>query len=130
MLQRHLLGTPTKFGVGANRAAVASHFIKKYGYIDICKSSWHEKQYRELKVQDSLDSEKIGVVVLDDAMQVMQFFSPLDYFRHFVNLLFHDFVLNYILNIPCSPLVICCDSYVNYHFISYCFAVSDTNASN
>ncbi|KAL9319823.1 hypothetical protein ACSQ67_011662 [Phaseolus vulgaris] len=78
MLQRHLLGTPTKFGVGANRAAVASHFIKKYGYIDICKSSWHEKQYRELKVQDSLDSEKIGVVVLDDAMQHWSLWRDLD----------------------------------------------------
>ncbi|KAK7342248.1 hypothetical protein VNO80_25193 [Phaseolus coccineus] len=66
MLRRHLLGTPAKFGVGANRAAVASHFIKKYGCIDICKSSWHEKK---LKVQDSLDSEKIGVVVLDDVTQ-------------------------------------------------------------
>jgi len=88
MLRRHLLGTPTKFGVGANRAAVASRFIKKYGYIDICKSSWHEKQNLELKVQDPLDSEKIGVVVLDDAMQVMQLFSPLHYFPHFVDLLF------------------------------------------
>ncbi|KAH1197396.1 putative tetraacyldisaccharide 4'-kinase, mitochondrial [Glycine max] len=70
MLRRHLLGTSTKFGVGANRAVVASHFIQKYGYIDIGKSSWHEKQYLDQKVQDSLDSEKIGVVVLDDAMQV------------------------------------------------------------
>ncbi|CAL0301823.1 unnamed protein product [Lupinus luteus] len=62
MLQRHLLGTPIKLGVGANRAAVACHFIQKYGYIDTRKSSWYEKQ-------DSLDSGKIGVVVLDDAMQ-------------------------------------------------------------
>ncbi|KAG4377357.1 hypothetical protein GLYMA_18G095150v4 [Glycine max] len=72
MLRRHLLGTSTKFGVGANRAVVASHFIQKYGYIDIGKSSWHEKQYLDQKVQDSLDSEKIGVVVLDDAMQVSE----------------------------------------------------------
>lgn len=128
MLRRHLLGTPTKIGVGANRAAVARHFIRKYGYIDICKTSWHEKQYLERKVQNSLDSEKIGVVVLDDAMQVMQLFSPLDYFPHFVDLLFHDFVLNDILKIPCSPLVICSDSYVYSHFTSYCFAASDTNA--
>ncbi|KAK7316774.1 hypothetical protein RJT34_00485 [Clitoria ternatea] len=69
MLRRHLLGTPTKFGIGANRAAVASHFIQKYGYIDISKRSWYEKQYHDQKLPDSLESEKIGVVVLDDAMQ-------------------------------------------------------------
>lgn len=74
MLQRHFLGTPTKFGVGPNRAAVANQFIQKYGYIDIRKSSWYEKQNRDGKVQNSLDSEKIGVVVLDDAMQVAQLF--------------------------------------------------------
>lgn len=72
MLQRHLLGTPTKFGVGANRAAVASQFIQKYGYIDIHKSSLYEKQNHDWKVQNSIDSEKIRVVVLDDAMQVTQ----------------------------------------------------------
>lgn len=87
MLQRHLLGTPTKFGVGANRAAVACHFIKKYGYVDARKSSWYEK------VHGCLDSEKIGVVVLDDAMQVMQLFSSLPPFFVF-DLLFHDFLIN------------------------------------
>uniref|UniRef100_A0A0R0J5P5 tetraacyldisaccharide 4'-kinase n=1 Tax=Glycine max TaxID=3847 RepID=A0A0R0J5P5_SOYBN len=78
MLRRHLLGTPTKFGVGANRAAVASRFIQKYGYVDIGKSSWHEKQYLDEKVQDSVDSEKIGVVVLDDAMQHWSLWRDLD----------------------------------------------------
>lgn len=70
MLQRHLLGTSTKFGVGANRAVVASHLIQKYGYIDIRKSSLYEKQNLSWKAENSLDSEKIGIVVLDDAMQV------------------------------------------------------------
>ncbi|KAK7305129.1 hypothetical protein VNO77_43029 [Canavalia gladiata] len=78
MLRRQLLGTPTKFGVGANRAAVASHFIQKYGYIDIGKSSWCGKQNLDWKVQDSLDSEKIGVVVLDDAMQHWSLWRDLD----------------------------------------------------
>ncbi|XP_020230586.1 probable tetraacyldisaccharide 4'-kinase, mitochondrial isoform X2 [Cajanus cajan] len=78
MLRRHLLGTTTKFGVGANRAAVASHFIQKYGCIDIGKSSWHDRQYVDWKVQDSLDSEKIGVVVLDDAMQHWSLWRDLD----------------------------------------------------
>lgn len=77
MLRRRLLGTSTKFGVGANRAAVASHLIKKHGYIDIRKGSWYEKQKLDCKVQSSLDSEKIGVVVLDDAMQVIQLFPSL-----------------------------------------------------
>ncbi|XP_061348916.1 probable tetraacyldisaccharide 4'-kinase, mitochondrial [Gastrolobium bilobum] len=77
MLRRHLLGTPTKFGVGANRAAVANHFIQKYGYIDTGNSSWYEKQYLDGKVQ-SLDSEKIGVVVLDDAMQHWSLWRDLD----------------------------------------------------
>ncbi|XP_027190230.1 probable tetraacyldisaccharide 4'-kinase, mitochondrial isoform X2 [Cicer arietinum] len=78
MLQRHLLGTPTKFGVGANRASVASHLIQKYGYIDIRKSSLYEKQNCYSKVQNSLDSEKIGVVVLDDAMQHWSLWRELD----------------------------------------------------
>lgn len=70
MLWRHLLGTSTKFGVGANRAAVASHLIQKYGHIDIRKSLWHANQNLNWKAHNSLDSEKIGIVVLDDAMQV------------------------------------------------------------
>ncbi|MCH96838.1 putative tetraacyldisaccharide 4'-kinase mitochondrial-like, partial [Trifolium medium] len=49
MLQRHLLGTPTKIGVGPNRAAVASHLINKYGYIDIRKSPLYEKQNLDWK---------------------------------------------------------------------------------
>ncbi|XP_057434253.1 probable tetraacyldisaccharide 4'-kinase, mitochondrial [Lotus japonicus] len=78
MLRRRLLGTSTKFGVGANRAAVASHLIQKHGYIDIRKGSWYEKQKLDCKVQSSLDSEKIGVVVLDDAMQHWSLWRDLD----------------------------------------------------
>ncbi|KAF7815838.1 pentatricopeptide repeat-containing protein [Senna tora] len=69
MLRRHFLGTPTKFGVGANRAAVASHFIQKYGYVDTHKSSWNEELSLNWKMQSYPESEKVGVVVLDDAMQ-------------------------------------------------------------
>ncbi|KAK2387204.1 tetraacyldisaccharide 4'-kinase family protein [Trifolium repens] len=78
MLQRHLLGTPAKFGVGANRAVVANHLIKKYGYIDICKNSLYEKQNLDRKDQNSHDSEKIGVIVLDDAMQHWSLWRDLD----------------------------------------------------
>lgn len=111
MLRRHFIGTPTKFGVGANRAAVASHFIQKYGYIDIGKSSWHEKQYLDRKVDYSFDSEKIGVVVLDDAMQVMQLspdptlsFSLMMYY-------FMIFFLTMILKTPSSAIEICSISF-------------------
>lgn len=88
MLRRHLLGTETKFGVGANRTAVASQLMQKYGYIDIHKNS--------------IDSEKIGVVVLDDAMQVTQ--SPpitSTFFPLFYGL-FHYFLLSYHYEKPGS----------------------------
>ncbi|KAI5409309.1 hypothetical protein KIW84_054931 [Lathyrus oleraceus] len=78
MLQRHLLGTSTKFGVGAKRAVVASHLIQKYGYIDIRKTSLYEKQNLNWKAHNSLDSEKIGIVVLDDAMQHWSLWRDLD----------------------------------------------------
>ncbi|KAL5583616.1 hypothetical protein UlMin_016058 [Ulmus minor] len=57
MLQRHLLGRPVKIGVGADRAAIAASFFKKYGYLD------HHKE------QNHISSEKIGAAILDDGMQ-------------------------------------------------------------
>ncbi|XP_020973064.1 probable tetraacyldisaccharide 4'-kinase, mitochondrial isoform X2 [Arachis ipaensis] len=76
MLRRHLLWTPTKFGVGANRAAVASQFIQRYGYVDTRESSWYRKQQLGHELNVSVDSENIGAVVLDDAMQVMPTIAP------------------------------------------------------
>ncbi|KEH16537.1 tetraacyldisaccharide 4-kinase-like protein, putative [Medicago truncatula] len=58
MLRRHLRETLTKFGVGVNRAVVASQSIQKYSYIDIRKSSVYEKQNLDRKARSSLDSEK------------------------------------------------------------------------
>ncbi|KAL5077482.1 hypothetical protein RYX36_016466 [Vicia faba] len=78
MLQRHLLGTSTKFGVGANRASVASHLIQKYGYTDCRKSSLYENQNLNWKAQNYLDSKTIGIVVLDDAMQHWSLWRDLD----------------------------------------------------
>ncbi|KAK4275447.1 hypothetical protein QN277_018529 [Acacia crassicarpa] len=69
MLQRHLLGTAVQFGIGANRAAVASHFIKKYGYIKSHQNSWCEELCLHRKKESYPDSKKVGVAVLDDAMQ-------------------------------------------------------------
>ncbi|MED6224635.1 hypothetical protein PIB30_086050 [Stylosanthes scabra] len=78
MLRRHLLGTPTKFGVGANRAAVASQLIQRYGYVDTRESSWYRKQHLGHDLNVSLDSENIGAVVLDDAMQHWSLWRDLD----------------------------------------------------
>src|ERR1044072_9410626 len=113
MLQRHLLGTPTKFGVGANRATVASHLIKKYGYVDIRRSSWHEKQKLECTVQNSLDSEKIGVVVLDDAMQVIQLILSLTLLAYYLVIFF----LTAVLKISIAQIEICYTSYIHSHFV-------------
>ncbi|XP_057724164.1 probable tetraacyldisaccharide 4'-kinase, mitochondrial [Arachis stenosperma] len=78
MLRRHLLWTPTKFGVGANRAAVASQFIQRYGYVDTRESSWYRKQQLGHELNISVDSENIGAVVLDDAMQHWSLWRDLD----------------------------------------------------
>ncbi|GAV72906.1 LpxK domain-containing protein [Cephalotus follicularis] len=58
MLQRHLLGKPVNIGVGANRAATAACFFKKYGYID-----------RGNAFLKRNSTEKIGAAILDDGMQ-------------------------------------------------------------
>jgi len=97
MLRRHLLGTPTKFGVGANRTAVASSFIQKYGYIDI-RNSNHEQ-----KAQNSLDSEKIGVVILDDAMQVTN--SPPHYPYLFSHVLIYCFTIYFLITVRTTTSV-------------------------
>jgi len=103
MLQRHLLGTPTKFGVGANRAAVASSLIQKYGYIDIRNSSLYEKQNHDQKAQNSLDSEKIGAVVLDDAMQVTN--SPPHYPHLFSPVLIYCFTIYLLVTVRTTTSV-------------------------
>ncbi|KAF2314207.1 hypothetical protein GH714_024075 [Hevea brasiliensis] len=46
MLTRHLLGTPAKIGMGANRAATAACFLKQYGYID----PKHWSLHRDLEI--------------------------------------------------------------------------------
>ncbi|GLT76011.1 hypothetical protein SLA2020_476970 [Shorea laevis] len=68
MLRRHLIGVPAKIGVGANRAATADGFFKKYGYVDYgCKSS--ERKSVNETMRSHLGSEKIGAAILDDGMQ-------------------------------------------------------------
>ncbi|XP_058094875.1 probable tetraacyldisaccharide 4'-kinase, mitochondrial isoform X4 [Magnolia sinica] len=67
MLQRHLLSTSAKIGVGANRAGTAAWFLEKYGYIDQFSTCFE----KHCPGQKSSCSEvgKIGAVILDDGMQ-------------------------------------------------------------
>ncbi|CAN6445759.1 unnamed protein product [Victoria cruziana] len=72
MLQRHLVGTHAKIGVGANRVATASSFLSRYGYIEnlsaLCR-----------KQKDNIDyGGKIGAVILDDGMQHLRLARNLD----------------------------------------------------
>ncbi|KDP39147.1 hypothetical protein JCGZ_00904 [Jatropha curcas] len=68
MVTRHLIGTPAKIGIGANRAATAAGFFKRYGYTDprnySSKETWVDQE-----VGSRLDSGKISALVLDDGMQ-------------------------------------------------------------
>lgn len=70
MLTRHLLGTSSKIGIGANRAATATCFLKQYGYLDP-KSFLFEGMWVDQTVRSPLNFGKIGAVVLDDGMQVL-----------------------------------------------------------
>lgn len=75
MLERHLFGTPTKIGVGANRAAIAACCFERYGYIDPRSSTCDHKLCLDKNVESHLNSEKIGAVILDDGMQVLKLSS-------------------------------------------------------
>ncbi|XP_077210999.1 tetraacyldisaccharide 4'-kinase family protein isoform X2 [Tasmannia lanceolata] len=69
MLQRHLVRTSVKIGVGANRAATAACFLERYGFINMCIMPPFEKLGTDRKFGNSSDADKIGVVILDDGMQ-------------------------------------------------------------
>ncbi|CAN6356822.1 unnamed protein product [Urochloa humidicola] len=66
MLRRRLADTSAKIGVGANRAAVASSMLQKYGYIHHSETFCDEKK---LPATSKLGFGKIGVAILDDGMQ-------------------------------------------------------------
>lgn len=74
MLQRRLSDTSAKIGVGANRAAVASFMLQKYGYI--------HHHSADTFCNNNLESGQIGVAILDDGMQVrcLSFLFPSDEF--------------------------------------------------
>lgn len=68
MLDRHLLQTSSRIGVGANRIATAASIFKRHGYVDSCKTLC-EKLSSPYKFGSSPKVEKIGVAILDDGMQ-------------------------------------------------------------
>uniref|UniRef100_M8BWF5 tetraacyldisaccharide 4'-kinase n=1 Tax=Aegilops tauschii TaxID=37682 RepID=M8BWF5_AEGTA len=67
MLRRRLADTSTKIGVGANRAAVGSSMLQKYGHVDPCDAFCREKLACNRVASGK--SAKIGVAILDDGMQ-------------------------------------------------------------
>jgi hypothetical protein len=70
MLQRRLADTTTKLGIGANRAAVASSMLQKYGYVNLSDAFLGEKLSSACNQVVTGTSTKIGVAILDDGMQV------------------------------------------------------------
>ncbi|KAL9236292.1 hypothetical protein vseg_010980 [Gypsophila vaccaria] len=76
MLQRHLLGTVAKVGVGANRTSTAAWFLKRYGYTSPHISGSFENLLSEKEVK--ITSEKIAAVILDDGMQHISLARDLD----------------------------------------------------
>lgn len=69
MLRRRLADTTTKLGIGANRAAVASSMLQKYGYVNPCDAFPREKLSSARSPVVTGPSDKIGVAILDDGMQ-------------------------------------------------------------
>ncbi|OVA07816.1 Tetraacyldisaccharide 4'-kinase [Macleaya cordata] len=69
MLQRHLLNTSTKVGMGVDRAATAARFFERYGYLDPCGSMYFERLFPDRNVNLGSNGDKIGAVILDDGMQ-------------------------------------------------------------
>nr|CAB3462505.1 unnamed protein product [Digitaria exilis] len=66
MLRRRLADTSAKIGVGANRAALASSMLQKYGYIHHSETFCADMK---LSVTSEVEPGKIGVAILDDGMQ-------------------------------------------------------------
>lgn len=67
MLERHLLHTSAKIGVGPNRTATAAAMFEKYGLMD---SQLHSKSLlSSCKLWSRRRTQMIGVVILDDGMQ-------------------------------------------------------------
>lgn len=71
MLKRHLQDTSAIIGIGANRAATAASLLNKHGYTDACRVLCMEDHTLPHKFGPHSDNGKVGVVILDDGMQVL-----------------------------------------------------------
>lgn len=82
MLRRHLLQTSAKIGVGANRRAIAASVLERYGHMDsavvFAKLSFSQR------LEPDHGNKNVGVVILDDGMQVFIYASWLSSYG-FVN---------------------------------------------
>ncbi|XP_057963301.1 probable tetraacyldisaccharide 4'-kinase, mitochondrial isoform X3 [Malania oleifera] len=78
MLQRHLLGTSARIGVGANRFATAACFLERYGYVDPRNGVSFDRPCIDQEVELHLNSEKVGAVILDDGMQHLSLWRDLE----------------------------------------------------
>ncbi|KAL7186568.1 hypothetical protein ACSBR2_028325 [Camellia fascicularis] len=79
MLQRHLFGTSAKIGVGANRAATAASFLKRYGYADPhIIGSCLKRCGSDQKAGSLSELDKLGAAILDDGMQHLSLFRDLE----------------------------------------------------
>ncbi|PSS06128.1 Tetraacyldisaccharide 4'-kinase precursor [Actinidia chinensis var. chinensis] len=78
MLQRHLLGTSAKVGVGANRAAIAAGFLERYGYMDPHIGSCFGRHCSDQKRGRNSELDKIGAAILDDGMQHLSLWRDLE----------------------------------------------------
>lgn len=71
MLKRHLQDTSAIIGIGADRAAAAASLLNKHGYTDACHTLCMGDRKLPRKFGPHSDNGKVGVVILDDGMQVL-----------------------------------------------------------
>ena len=76
MLQRYLIGKSAKIGVGVNRAATTSFFLQRYGYMNQHSINCYERLLNGQEMNICHNSDKIGVIILDDGMHVATLSSP------------------------------------------------------
>lgn len=71
MIQRHLSGTPTRIGVGANRSATAASIFRQHGYMKFHSTLFAGKLSSTQHLRLTSGNDKVAVAILDDGMQVL-----------------------------------------------------------
>ncbi|XP_042427645.1 probable tetraacyldisaccharide 4'-kinase, mitochondrial [Zingiber officinale] len=69
MIQRHLAGTPTRIGVGANRSATAASIFRQHGYMKFNSTLFAEQLSSTQHLRLASGNDKVAVAILDDGMQ-------------------------------------------------------------